>query len=93
VVVGHHGVQVEGLRIGEVGVGDGSGYGGPVGGEPAAEAVGVVASAEVLVAGFGIAHLAFELEYCAVGPSIAAVTLEICGPAPRGFVQNRQNSA
>jgi len=59
-VVGDHGIEIEGLRVGEVGVGDRSGDGGPVGGEPAAEAVGVVASAEVVVEGFGVALLALE---------------------------------
>ena len=49
-VVGDHGVKVEGLRVGEVGVGDSFGDGGPVGGEPAAKAVGVVARGEVVVA-------------------------------------------
>src|SRR6266481_2559656 len=60
-VVGDHGIEVERLRVGEVGVGDGRGDGGPVGSEPAAKAVGVVAGAEVVVAGFGVAFLAFEL--------------------------------
>ena len=60
-VVGDHGIEVEGLRVGEVGVGDGNGDAGPVGGEPAAEAAGVVAGAEVVVAGFGVALFAFEL--------------------------------
>ena len=60
-VVGNHGVQVEGLRVGEIRIGHRNWDGGPVGGEPAAEAVGVVASAEVVVAGFGVAFLAFKL--------------------------------
>jgi len=64
-VVGNHGVQVQGLRVAEVGVGDGNGYVGPVGAEPAAEAVGVVARAEVVVAGFGVALLAGNLGYLA----------------------------
>src|SRR2546427_8039898 len=59
-VVGDHGIEVEGLRVGEIGVRDGNGDGGPVGAKPAAEAVGVVAGAEVVVAGFGVAFLAFE---------------------------------
>lgn len=59
-VVAEHGVQIEGLRVGEVGVGDGFWDGGPVGAQPAAEAVGVVSGAEVVVAGFGIAFFAFE---------------------------------
>src|SRR5690242_13402882 len=33
-VVADHGVEVEGLRVGKVGVGDGNRHGGPVGGEP-----------------------------------------------------------
>ena len=59
-VVVNHGVEVEGLRVVQVGVGDGGGDGGPVGGEPAAEAGGVVAGAEVVVAGFGVALLPVE---------------------------------
>jgi hypothetical protein len=54
-VVADHGVEIQSLRIGEVGVGNGSWDGGPVGGEPASEAEGVVAGAEVVVAGFGVA--------------------------------------
>src|SRR5208337_4023770 len=57
-VVVDHGVEVEGLRVGEVGVGDGSGNVRPIGAEPAAEAVGVIARAEVVVAGFGVAFFA-----------------------------------
>src|SRR6185437_13703171 len=51
---------IERLRIGEVGVGHGSGDGGPIRGEPAAEARRVVASAEVVVARLGVALLALE---------------------------------
>jgi hypothetical protein len=78
-VVGDHGVEVEGLRVGEVGVGDGDGDGGPVGAEPAAEAVGVIACAEVVVAGFGIAFLAFEFVVLPASVSVgvlAAVGIE-----------------
>jgi hypothetical protein len=66
-VGGDHGVEVESLRVGEVGVGDGHRDIGPVGAEPAAEAVGVVARAEVVVAGFGVAFLAlkFVIVLCA----------------------------
>src|SRR5208337_4844031 len=60
-VIRDHGVEVEGLRVGEVGVGDGDGDVGPIGAEPAAEAVGIVARAEVVVAGFRVALLALEL--------------------------------
>ena len=59
-VVGDHGVKVEGLRVGEVGVGDGHGDVRPIGAEPAAEAVGIVARAKVVVAGFRVALLALE---------------------------------
>src|SRR5438128_2077316 len=80
-VVGNHRVEIEGLRVGEVGVGDGSGDGGPIGGEPAAEAVGVVAGAEVVVAGFGVALLAFEFVVLragvGVGRALAAERIEI----------------
>jgi hypothetical protein len=69
-VVGDHGVEVEGLGVGEVGVGDGDGGAGPVGGEPAAEAVGVVAGAEVVVAGFGVALLAFKFVVLGTGVGV-----------------------
>ena len=59
-VVGDHGVEIEGLRVGEIGVGDRNGNGRPVGAEPAAKAVGVVACAEIAVASFGVALLALE---------------------------------
>jgi len=49
------------LRVGEVGIGDRNGDVGPISAEPAAEAVGIIAGAEVVVAGFGVAFLAFEL--------------------------------
>jgi len=80
-VVGDHGVEVEGLRIGEVGVGNGDGDAGPIGAEPAAEAVGIVARAEVVVAGFGVALLALEFVIvlgASVGVgSLAAVRVKI----------------
>ncbi|HEV2194403.1 MAG TPA: hypothetical protein VGR55_02420 [Candidatus Acidoferrum sp.] len=79
-IVGDHGVEVEGLRVGEVGVGDSFGDGGPVGGEPAAEAVGVVAGAEIVVAGFGVALLALELVILRAGVGVralAAVWVEV----------------
>src|SRR5689334_8238025 len=79
-VVGDHRVEVEGLRVGQVGVGDGSGNGGPVGGEPAAEAVGVVAGAEIVVAGFGVAFLSLEFVVLRAGASVralAAVGVEV----------------
>src|SRR5579864_1383120 len=81
-VVGDHGVKVEGLRVGEVSVGDGSGGAGPVGAEPAAESAGVVAGAEVVVTGFGVALLAFEFVSVAgragVGVGVlAAVRIEV----------------
>ena len=81
-IVGNQGVEVEGLGVGEVGVGDGNGNSGPVGAEPTAEAVGVVAGAEVIVAGFGVAFLAFELVIVlragvGVGSSLDAEGIEI----------------
>jgi len=48
------------LWVGEVGIGDRDGDGRPIGGEPAAEAVGVVARTEVVVARFTVAFFAFE---------------------------------
>jgi hypothetical protein len=79
-VVGDHGVEVESLRVGEIGVGDGNGDGGPVGAEPAAEAAGVIAGAEVVVAGFGVAFFAFEFVVLRAGVGVgvlAAVGIEI----------------
>ncbi len=71
-VVGDHGVEVEGLRVGEIGVRDGNGDVGPIGAEPAAEAVGIVAGAEVIVAGFRVALLALEFVDIAGGGEIGA---------------------
>jgi hypothetical protein len=48
-VVGDHGIKIQGLRVGEVCVGDGDGDGRPVSAVPAVEAVGVIASAEIVV--------------------------------------------
>jgi len=81
-VVGDHGVEVESLGVGEIGVGDGNGDAGPVGGEPAAEAAGVIAGAEVVVAGFGVAFFAFEFVSVArrtvVGVGVlAAIGIEV----------------
>src|SRR5579871_6862640 len=78
--VGDHGVEIEGLRIGEVGVGHGRGNRGPVGGEPATKAVGVVASTEVVVAGFGVALFAFKFVVLRAGVGVgafAAVGVEV----------------
>jgi hypothetical protein len=60
------------LWVGEVGAGDGVGDGGPVGGEPAAEAVGVVAGAEVVVASFGVAFFAFEFVILRAGIDVGS---------------------
>src|SRR5690348_13576468 len=52
----------------------------PVGAEPTTEAVGVVAAAEVVVAGFGVALLAFEFVVLRAGVGVgalAAVGIEI----------------
>jgi hypothetical protein len=70
-VVGDHGVKVEGLRVGEVGVGNGNGDAGPVGGEPTTKVAGIVAGAEVVVAGFGVALLAFEFVIVAGGAVVS----------------------
>lgn len=71
-VVGDHGVEVKGLGVGEIRVGDGRGDGGPIGAEPASEAVGVVASAEIVVAGFGVAFLALEFVFLRAGIGVGA---------------------
>ena len=68
------------MRVGEVGVGDGNGDVGPIGAEPAAEAVGIVARAEIVVAGFRVALLALEFVDVARGGEIgafAAVGVEV----------------
>ena len=54
------GVEVEALRVGHFGVGHRLGLGCPVGGEKAAEAGGVVAGVEVVVACFRVALLGGE---------------------------------
>ena len=64
------------MRVGEVGVGNGSGDGGPVGGEPAAETVGVVAGAEVVVASFGVALFALEFVVLGAGVGVGALAPE-----------------
>jgi uncharacterized YccA/Bax inhibitor family protein len=77
------------LRVGEIGVGDRNGNVRPVGGEPAAEAAGVIAGAELVVAGFGVAFLAFEFVVlrASVGVSVfAAVGVEIGVVAGRAVV-------
>src|SRR6266478_4197399 len=79
-VVGDHGVEIEGLRVGEVGIGDRCWDGGPIRAQPSTEAVGVVARAEVVVAGFGVALLAFEFVILRAGVGVgafAAVRIEI----------------
>jgi len=68
-IVGDRCVEIKGLRIAEIGVRDGDGGAGPVGGEPTTVAAGVVAASEVVItvgvagerASFWIALLAFEL--------------------------------
>lgn len=68
------------MRVGEIGVGDGDGDGGPVGAEPTAKALAVVAGAEIVVAGFGVALLAFEFVILRAGIGVgmfAAVGIEI----------------
>ena len=57
-IVGHHGIEIQRLRIRQVGVWDRRGHRRPVRAQPAAEAPGVVARAEVVVERFGIALLA-----------------------------------
>jgi len=72
-VVGDHGVKVEGLRVGEVGVGDRSGDGRPIGAEPAAEAVGVIAGTELVVTGFRVALFALEFIVLRAGVGVGAL--------------------
>ena len=68
------------MRVGDVGVGDGNRDGGPVSGEPAAEAVGVVAGSEIVVAGFGVAFFALEFVVLRTGIGVgqlAAVRIKV----------------
>lgn len=74
------GVEVEGLGIAEAGVGDGGGFGGPVGGHEAGEGGGVEASAEVIEVGGaeGVAAIAFfggEMHGAIIAAGLAAVHL------------------
>ena len=55
------------MGVGEVGVGDGSGSGGPIGGKEAAVGGGVGAGAEFVVVGFGVAFLAHEFVILGAG--------------------------
>jgi hypothetical protein len=54
-IVGDHRVEIESLRVGQVGVRDCDWDVRPISAGPAAEAVGVVASAEIVVASFRVA--------------------------------------
>lgn len=71
------------MRASEVGVRDGNGNRGPIGGEPAAEAVGVVASAKVVVPCLGIPLFALEFvivgggAVAGVGSALAAKGIEV----------------
>ena len=56
-VVTHHGIEVEGLRVGQIRIWNGRGDRRPIRREPAAEARCVVTGAEVVVAGFGVTFL------------------------------------
>src|SRR6266568_7395365 len=78
-VIRHHCVQVQRLRVGEIGVGDGNGDGGPISAEPAAEAVGVVAGVEVVVAGFCVALLAFIVSWMEVGIALQTGGYNLAG--------------
>src|SRR6185437_13283754 len=69
-------VEVEGLGVFEVGVGDGLGGAGPIGGEEAAERGVVVAGAEVAEVGFRVEELAGEVD-------LAGAVLQVRGLAPR----------
>ena len=94
-VVADHGVEVEGLGVGEIGVGDRSGNGGPVGREKAAVGGGVVTRVIVVVSGFGIAFLAgeFVILWARVGELVLAAEGKVesdvlprtlaCGLRPR----------
>jgi len=79
-IVADHRVQIQSLRIAKVCVGHWRGNRRPVGREPAAQARCVVASAEIVVAGFGVAFLSFELVILRAGvgdDALAAVRIEI----------------
>jgi len=61
-VVAHHGVQIQRLRIGEIGIGDRNRRGGPVRAEPTAKARGIKARSKIIVSGFRVAFLAGEVQ-------------------------------
>jgi hypothetical protein len=95
-VIGDHGIEIEGLRVGEIGVRDGDGDGGPVGAEPAAKALAVVAGAEFVVPGFGVAFLTLEFVILQAGIGVgmfAAVGIEIGVVADGAVVRGNDSGA
>ena len=68
-------IHIKALRISEFGVGDWGGDGGPVGGEEAAHRGGIVAGAEVVEIGFGVAFFAGEFVGGEIGGGADGVVL------------------
>src|SRR6185437_11141499 len=68
--------EVERLRVGKIGVGDGRGRFAPVGGQEPAQSAVVIAGAEVAEVGFRIEELAGEVD-------LAGAVLQVRGLAPR----------
>jgi len=85
-VVADVGVEVEGLGVGEVGIGDGFGLVGPVGGHEA-RLIGVVeARAEVDHVIFVVAFLAGEMEQAGVAQAIGVVVFLAPGAGVDGIL-------
>jgi len=59
-VIADHGVEIQRLRVREIGVRDWRWRGGPISGKQSTQARRIVARAEVVVVRFGVALLAFE---------------------------------
>ena len=68
-------IEIQRLWIVQVGVGDWGGDGGPVGGEEAAHGGGIVAGAEVVEIGFGVAFFAGEFVGGEIGGGADGVVL------------------
>ena len=87
-VVADVGVEVEGLGVGEVGIGDGFGFVGPVGGKEAAKKRIVVARAEVYEAIFVVAFLAGEVQEAGIALAVGVPAAFAPGAGVEGVFIN-----